>query len=343
MPSAVPCMGLLPTPWKVHLAPRELEAEPAAAAGQVHRAEGRVHAALAHERHAHVAPVRQPRPGERCGTGARRCPRGPSSSVGPAPGAGSASSAVCRRGAVGSARCSRRRRPPPVFFRRRRRSPWPRAGHGRDHDSVSRVTGTLRVVTDSRRRRRPATSRRASRAARNGGARASRGSPARRCPGSRRAPTVRRRVGQHLLDQAAVLLLLPRRSPSSRREPARASASASLIASSSPSDISLAGPPAAGRARSVRGQVEQDSSGELALQPGHLCPQGAPRGRLGRGLPDATRRVAAGGGHPPTGALGFEPQKICVPTMPTRCTSTVFSTIDFAVAVPTPTGPPEAL
>ena len=47
--------------------------------------------------------------------------------------------------------------------------------------------------------------------------------------------------------------------------------------------------------------------------------------------------------HPPIGARGFEPQKICVPTMPTRWTMTVFSTIDFAVAVPTPTGPPEAL
>ena len=47
--------------------------------------------------------------------------------------------------------------------------------------------------------------------------------------------------------------------------------------------------------------------------------------------------------HPPMGALGLEPQKICVPTIPTTCTRTVFSTIDFAVAVPTPTGPPDAL
>ena len=44
--------------------------------------------------------------------------------------------------------------------------------------------------------------------------------------------------------------------------------------------------------------------------------------------------------QPPIGALGFDPQKICVPTIPTTWTSTVFSTIDFAVAVPTPTGPP---
>jgi hypothetical protein len=32
-----------------------------------------------------------------------------------------------------------------------------------------------------------------------------------------------------------------------------------------------------------------------------------------------------------------------VPTIPTMCTMTVFSTIDFAVAVPTPTGPPLAV
>jgi hypothetical protein len=29
--------------------------------------------------------------------------------------------------------------------------------------------------------------------------------------------------------------------------------------------------------------------------------------------------------------------------MPMMCTKTMFSTIDFAVAVPTPTGPPEAV
>src|SRR5262249_26350428 len=47
--------------------------------------------------------------------------------------------------------------------------------------------------------------------------------------------------------------------------------------------------------------------------------------------------------HPPMGARGFAPQKICVPSIPIRCTSTMFSTIDFAVAVPTPTGPPDAV
>ena len=47
--------------------------------------------------------------------------------------------------------------------------------------------------------------------------------------------------------------------------------------------------------------------------------------------------------HPPIGARGFAPQKTCVPSIPTRCTSTMLSTIDLAVAVPTPTGPPLAV
>ena len=47
--------------------------------------------------------------------------------------------------------------------------------------------------------------------------------------------------------------------------------------------------------------------------------------------------------HPPIGARGFAPQKSCVPSIPMRCTSTMLSTIDLAVAVPTPTGPPLAL
>src|SRR5436190_2082226 len=47
--------------------------------------------------------------------------------------------------------------------------------------------------------------------------------------------------------------------------------------------------------------------------------------------------------YPPIGALGSEPQKIWVPSMPIRCTPTTLRTIDFAVAVPTPTGPPDAV
>ena len=47
--------------------------------------------------------------------------------------------------------------------------------------------------------------------------------------------------------------------------------------------------------------------------------------------------------QPPIGARGFAPQNSWVPSIPMRCTSTMLTTIDFAVAVPTPTGPPPAL
>src|SRR3954469_18875427 len=47
-----------------------------------------------------------------------------------------------------------------------------------------------------------------------------------------------------------------------------------------------------------------------------------------------------GRGHPPMGARGFAPQKSCVPSAPMRWTRTRLRTIDLAVAVPTPTGPP---
>ena len=47
--------------------------------------------------------------------------------------------------------------------------------------------------------------------------------------------------------------------------------------------------------------------------------------------------------HPPMGARGFAPQNTWVPSMPIRWTSTMLRTIDFAVAVPTPTGPPLAV
>jgi len=36
--------------------------------------------------------------------------------------------------------------------------------------------------------------------------------------------------------------------------------------------------------------------------------------------------------QPPIGARGFDPQKTWVPSIPTRCTSTVFNTMDLAVA-----------
>ena len=42
--------------------------------------------------------------------------------------------------------------------------------------------------------------------------------------------------------------------------------------------------------------------------------------------------VAAAPSHPPIGARTLVPQKICVPNIPMRFTSTRLSTIDFAVA-----------
>src|SRR6476620_10661284 len=47
--------------------------------------------------------------------------------------------------------------------------------------------------------------------------------------------------------------------------------------------------------------------------------------------------------QPPMGAREFAPQNSCVPSMPMMSTITMLTTIDFAVAVPTPTGPPLAL
>ena len=47
--------------------------------------------------------------------------------------------------------------------------------------------------------------------------------------------------------------------------------------------------------------------------------------------------------QPPIGARGLAPQKTRVPSIPMMWTKTMFRTIDLAVAVPTPTGPPEAV
>jgi hypothetical protein len=47
--------------------------------------------------------------------------------------------------------------------------------------------------------------------------------------------------------------------------------------------------------------------------------------------------------QPPIGARGLAPQNSCVPSIPIRCTETMLTTIDLAVAVPTPTGPPLAV
>src|SRR5690348_7236513 len=67
-----------------------------------------------------------------------------------------------------------------------------------------------------------------------------------------------------------------------------------------------------------------------------------PPGSGGRGPPECVV-VPDVATYPPMGARGLAPQKIWVPSMPMRCTSTMFRTIDLAVAVPTPTGPPDAL
>jgi hypothetical protein len=55
------------------------------------------------------------------------------------------------------------------------------------------------------------------------------------------------------------------------------------------------------------------------------------------------RRLGRMAPQPPIGARGLAPQKICVQIIPIRCIATMLTTIDFAVAVPTPTGPPLAL
>ena len=95
----------------------------------------------------------------------------------------------------------------------------------------------------------------------------------------------------------------------------------------------------------MRGQREQNRAEQLVLQTGDLGEserRAAPSSRASAAHGDA-RVWPRSHGHPPIGALGLVPQKICVPTMPTRWTITVLSTIDLAVAVPTPTGPPLAV
>jgi len=65
---------------------------------------------------------------------------------------------------------------------------------------------------------------------------------------------------------------------------------------------------------------------------------------LARSQPiEQTSETSDGSAQPPIGARGFAPQNTCDPIMPIRCTSTMLRIIDFAVAQPTPTGPPEAV
>jgi hypothetical protein len=84
---------------------------------------------------------------------------------------------------------------------------------------------------------------------------------------------------------------------------------------------------------------------QLALEARDLRAQGG-AGRGGGVVVGPSRgrtREQAGHRQPPMGARGFAPQKTWVPSMPIRCTSTRFKTMDFAVALPTPTGPPLAV
>ena len=90
-----------------------------------------------------------------------------------------------------------------------------------------------------------------------------------------------------------------------------------------------------------------DRVGQLALEAGDLRAQVGAR-RDASVLLDVRE---AGGRHgcgerahrqPPIGARGLAPQKTWVPSIPMRWTITMLRTIDFAVAVPTPTGPPDA-
>ena len=106
------------------------------------------------------------------------------------------------------------------------------------------------------------------------------------------------------------------------------------------------------------GALDVGLSDDLALDGGLLARDG-PRPRLSLSVV-RLQRVPHGGSFRSSSATGhsslrwakvirrlalggFDPQKICVPTMPMMCTITVLSTIDFAVAVPTPTGPPPAV
>ena len=66
-------------------------------------------------------------------------------------------------------------------------------------------------------------------------------------------------------------------------------------------------------------------------------------GLMGVIAADPRSKAAELAAQPPIGARGFAPQKTTVPSMPMMWTTMMLKTIDFAVAVPTPTGPPEAV
>src|SRR5205823_3806897 len=112
---------------------------------------------------------------------------------------------------------------------------------------------------------------------------------------------------------------------------------------------STRGPGGGRRPRLEMREPGAHGAAELSLEPCDLIAQiAAGRGLVDRGK-DGLRRDAPPvfalehrHAHPPIGARGLAPQKSWVPSMPMRCTTTMLSTIDFAVARPTPTGPPPA-
>ena len=84
----------------------------------------------------------------------------------------------------------------------------------------------------------------------------------------------------------------------------------------------------------------------LALGPGsrRMAPRSPrPAGRGPTRSPRCPSCVRISPRQPPIGALGLAPQKTRVPVIPMMWTKTMLRAIDFAVAAPTPTGPPEAV
>jgi hypothetical protein len=148
------------------------------------------------------------------------------------------------------------------------------------------------------------------------------------------------RIGEHRLEPRSggrVRVLPPDRGPLRR-----ADARVELVA----------GPLESGQVEETRNPVAAGRRERLArlrqppLQGRELPAQGA-AGRALVGLDGQPHgRGSAGEGRrhrqPPMGARGLAPQKTCVPSIPMRWMRTMFTTIDFAVAVPTPTGPPPA-
>ena len=153
--------------------------------------------------------------------------------------------------------------------------------------------------------------------------------------------------------RAALVLGAPVRQPAELRDAAREPVARSLELL----QAEQAGPDVALRCGHRRGDERKplgDDRRVLVLEPCELGPQRAPRGALADlgacaltaiESEQSKRRGPLGldHAHPPIGARGLPPQKICVPSIPIMCTRTMLRTIDLAVALPTPTGPPLAV